>query len=218
MKILDTIGKKYNTDKCSYHHNYLNKYQKYLQFSRDAKIKILEIGVLGGSSLNMWSEYFYNSEIIGVDINNECKKYATDKIKIEIGNQSDLNFLKYLVDKYKYFDLIIDDGSHLNEDVLNSFNFLFNYVKAQGMYVVEDVSCSYWQEYGGGLKKNNSIIEYFKNTLDEVNFFGEKIKDNDYIRNDILLLEKFKASHQYHVGFDIESINFLNSLILITKR
>lgn len=126
MKILDTIGKKYNTDKCSNHHNYLNKYQKYLPFLRNAKIKILEIGVLNGSSLNMWSEYFYNAEIIGLDINKECLQYNKDKIAIEIGNQNDENFLNYIVDKYKNFDLMIDDGSHINDDVLKTFNSLLD--------------------------------------------------------------------------------------------
>lgn len=219
MKILDSIGKRNGTDKSSKFHDYLNKYEKYLPFPRDKKLNILEIGVLRGESLKTWEEYFYNSNVIGIDINQDCKIYESGKIKIEIGDQTDENFLNWVCSKHGPFDLIIDDGSHMNEHMLLSFKYLFKNLKNQGVYVIEDVVCSYWPEFGGGLKSEKSVVENFKNRIDEVNFFGEKVNSNNYcMRNDSVLLEQFKQKPEKYVGTEIESLNFLNSIIIITKR
>jgi hypothetical protein len=75
MSVLNEIGLKNNTDKSSTIHDYLKKYEKYFPFKRDDKITLLEIGVLNGSSVKSWKEYFVNANIIGVDINPDCKKY-----------------------------------------------------------------------------------------------------------------------------------------------
>ena len=40
------------------------------------------------------------------------EEFEEEQIKVEIGDQSDLNFLKFIVDKYGPFDIIIDDGPH----------------------------------------------------------------------------------------------------------
>ena len=87
MSTLNDIAKYYGTDKSDEVHNYCVKYEKYLPFNRYDKIKILEIGILDGKSLKTWKEYFYNSEIVGIDITPECKKYEEDNIKIFINSQ-----------------------------------------------------------------------------------------------------------------------------------
>ena len=42
---LETIGKKYGTDKCSMAHNYLNKYEIFLKKFHDKRVRVLELGV-----------------------------------------------------------------------------------------------------------------------------------------------------------------------------
>ena len=220
MSILNEIGVKNNTDKSSIIHDYLKKYEKYFPFKRTDKITLLEIGILNGESLRTWKDYFVNAKIIGIDINPECKKHEEERIHIEIGDQSDESFLKNITNKYGSFDLIVDDGSHINSHVITSFKFLFNFVKSQGLYVVEDSCTSYWWDYEGGLKKEGTSIEFFKNIIDEVNFGGE-LTDNFisvHARRDDLLFNQFKRKGYENFGMYIESINFLNSLILITKR
>jgi RHS repeat-associated protein len=64
---LDEIGLKFGTDKSSIYHNYLPFYERY----RNEPMKLLEIGVAGGASLAMWTEYFPNSAIVGADIDPE---------------------------------------------------------------------------------------------------------------------------------------------------
>lgn len=217
---LDSIAKKYGTDKSSEIHNYCTKYEKYLPFQRSDSIRILEIGVLSGQSLKTWSDYFYNSEVIGIDINPDCSRYASNRISIEIGSQTDKSFLTRVFNKYGYFDLIIDDGSHVNSDVIFSFNVLFDYLNSGGVYVVEDSVTSYWPHFGGGLLSLNNSVEFFKRLCDNVNFNGIEYIENPnevWWRKESNLIP-FSKKVQPNCRIDIESINFLNSLILITKR
>lgn len=220
MNTLNEIGLNNGTDKSSMIHDYLNKYEKYFPFKRTDEIKILEIGVLGGQSVKTWKTYFTNSQITSIDINPDCKKYEENGISIEIGNQTDESFLDYIAKKYGPFDIILDDGSHINSHVIKSFKFLFQHLKSKGIYVVEDACTSYWSDYGGGLRKENSSIEFFKTIIDEVNFGGELMENfvSVHARRDDLLIEQFKRKGYKNFGMDIESINFLNSIVLITKR
>jgi hypothetical protein len=218
MEELDRIAKKYGTDKSSDIHNYCEKYEKYIKFKREEKLNILEIGVSEGKSVKMWSEYFPNSNIVGLDILPECKKYEKNNIKIMIGSQDDDLVLKKIVDTYGSFDIIIDDGSHLQHHMLYSFNYLIDYLKEGGQYILEDTCCSYWGSHGGGFKKDGTSIEYFKNMVDDVNFRGILQKDNlpTNRREDTLI--KQINTESINIRTDIESINFMNSIIILTKR
>ncbi len=219
MKRLDEIARENGTDKSSEIHNYCDKYEKYLKFERNQQIKILEIGVLAGSSVKTWSEFYPNSIVVGIDINPHCKVYEQDRIKIEIGSQDDYDFLSSVVEKYGEFDLIIDDGSHLQQHVLKSFNFLFPYLKNGGTYIVEDSCCAYWPSFGGGLRVDGSSIEHFKSLIDDVNFNGslcDNFEPTHARRED--MLEQTAYVKSSGIRTDIESINFLNSIVIITKR
>jgi hypothetical protein len=220
MSILNEIGIKYGTDKSSLIHDYLRKYEKYIPYKREDKLKILEIGVLNGGSTRTWKEYFYNSEIIGIDINPECKIHEEERIKIEIGSQIDDVFLREVSEKYGPFDMILDDGSHINSHVIFSFQKLFPFLKSQGIYIVEDVCTSYWNEYGGKLRMEGTMIEYFKNIIDEVNYFGEwqEHHPNIHARSEETLDYQFKLKGYDYMGTKIESINFFNSFIIINKK
>lgn len=221
--MLDNLGLTL-TDKASPVHDYLRKYEKYFPFQRDANLKILEIGVQTGGSLKLWKQYYTNSKIIGIDINPRSKEHEEDRITIEIGSQFDSDFLKYIANKYGPFDIIIDDGSHFNQHIIFSFENLFEYLKPQGIYVVEDSVTSYWIEFGGGLNEPNSVISYFKNRIDEVNFYGERLESpysnmiGQHARKDSLLIDQMQRKGYNAIGFDIESINFLNSIIIVRKR
>lgn len=220
MSNLNEIAKKYGTDKSSDVHNYCNKYAKYFMFERYAEIKILEIGVLDGNSLKTWKDYFYNAKIVGIDINPDCSQYVEERISVEIGDQTDPEFLKKVVEKHGPFDLILDDGSHMNDHVVFTFKELFPTLKNGGTYVVEDCGTSYWESYGGGRYKEDSMIEYFKGVVDEVNFFGEWQEDIDVLhaRREDLLIPQFERKGYNYIGTGIESLNFLNGIIIITKR
>lgn len=219
MSTLDRIAKSHGTDKSSEIHNYCVKYEKYLPFNRYDEINILEIGVLDGKSLLTWKEYFYRSHILGIDINSDCKKYEESRITVEIGSQDDPIFLSQISLKYGPFDMILDDGSHMNNHQIYSFQQLWSHVKSGGVYLIEDVGCSYWSDYGGGYLSQNSTMEYFKSLSDDVNFRGLMNMDyhNVHARREDVLTE---LSNRVQPGCltDIESITFLNGIIILIKK
>ena len=105
--------------------HYFPVYEKHFKPLTDRPIKILEIGILNGGSLQMWKEYFgENISIVGLDIGSHCKNYEESQINVEIGSQYDSIVLDDLIYKYKNFDIIIDDGSHISEHIIFSFNHL----------------------------------------------------------------------------------------------
>jgi hypothetical protein len=108
----------------------------------------------------------------------------------------------------------------MNNHVIFSFKNLFSSVKSGGVYIVEDCCASYWSHYRGERYGKDTMIEYFKGVVDEVNFFGEwqEKHDNLHARRDDLLIEQFKNKGYNYIGTQIESLNFMNGIILITKR
>ena len=160
-------------------HWYTQHYQRHFKPFRLKRIKILEIGIggyqdsmAGGDSLRMWRSYFPNAEIHGLDIIDKTE-HSEGNIHIHVGSQVDLTFLDELIRKHGPFDIIIDDGSHINEHVICSFEHLFlNGLAENGIYVVEDTQTSYWDDYGGisdKLDNEVTMMNYFKKLVDVVN-------------------------------------------------
>ena len=103
---------------------------------------------------------------------------------------------------------------------INTFEKLFPRIKPGGVYVVEDVCTSYWEQYDGGYLKQDSSMEYFKRLTDDVNFRGLENFENPqgvWHRRESNLKELSERIQPY-CRTDIESINFLNGIIIITKR
>jgi len=135
----------YNTDK--YQHGFINVYEPYFNQMLDSK-NILEIGVYFGGSLQYLSDKFTNAKIYGMDIEDKSI-YDTDKIKTYIGDQekrTDLN--NFLNETNVEFDIIIDDGGHTMKQQQVSLGVLFNKVRSGGLYILEDLHTSRFDNYG----------------------------------------------------------------------
>lgn len=134
MKTLQEIYKNNKSDKGSVH-SYIDEYAKLFEYIRHDALKVLEIGIgsLGHPSLTMWSEYFTNAQIYGVDI--ELFLSNSDKISTFKMSQTDPNIAKISQE----FDVIIDDGSHYVQDQVESFNLLWPLLSKNGIYVIEDI-------------------------------------------------------------------------------
>lgn len=174
---LEMLAIKHGTDKWG--HSYIKHYEQYFARLRKQSLNILEIGIggyndpkSGGSSLRMWQDYFPNSTIYGIDVYD--KKFHNDKrIKTFIGSQNDPDFLKRVATNIGLIDIIIDDGSHINEHVLTSFNILFPYLVDGGFYIIEDVQTSYWPQDGGNWKDLNdpgTTMFMLKSLVDGLNY------------------------------------------------
>lgn len=111
-------------------------------------VKILEIGVSFGGSLELWRQYFTHrdSVIVGIDANPNCFQFDDPErdIHVRIGKQQDEQFLRSVVEEFGPFDIILDDGSHIPAFTLASFRFLFLHGLADGgAYLVEDLHTCY---------------------------------------------------------------------------
>jgi len=129
MENLDVIFNKYDTDKNTFFHNYTRQYNTLLNDFRDKPIKYLEIGVLNGGSVKAFRETFKKSTcILGLDIDNRCKAYENveNNIFIEIGDATDRNFIEKITNKYGSFDIVLDDASHTNKDVIKSTSLVYD--------------------------------------------------------------------------------------------
>jgi demethylmacrocin O-methyltransferase len=118
----------------------------------------------------MWKAYFRRSRIVGIDIYEKSPALKEDRIDIRQCNQTDSEALQRLSDEYGGFDIIIDDGSHLNADVIKTFQILFPVLRNKGIYAIEDTQTSYWSTWGGGIDSAQSSMRFFKSLVDGLNY------------------------------------------------
>ena len=150
--------------------HYFPVYEKHFKPLTDKPIKILEIGILNGGSLQMWRKYFHpDSVIVGIDINPDCKVHEEDGVHVRIGDQSDPEFLQSLIDEFGKFDLVIDDGSHHVSHVNKTFQFLYPKIQNTGIYLIEDTHAAYWSSHGGSMDNPETINNVSKSMVDKIN-------------------------------------------------
>jgi hypothetical protein len=169
---------------------YPDAYHRHFSRFQGSPVTMLEIGVLGGGSLQMWRTYFGpQSRIIGLDIDPECREHAGAGIEIFIGDQADGSFLEALVDEVGPIDIVVDDGGHEKEQQITSFEVLFPRLSPSGVYVCEDVHSSYLPSFGPGRfgqPHDGSFMAYTKERLDDLHaWFSEGAEPSDFTRSTI---------------------------------
>ncbi len=166
--------------------HYFPIYEKWFKDFRGKDLVFVEIGVDKGGSLQMWKNYFgEKAKIVGIDINENCKKFEEEQISVEIGSQEDENFWTDFKQKYPRVDILLDDGGHEMNQQIVTFRQMFPHIKDGGIYMCEDCHTSYWPEYKGGLHHPDTYIEFAKALVDVINAFhtGEGLKPNYFTVN-----------------------------------
>jgi len=170
---LTRLGRFYGTNKAYPDFMYTPHYEKYLRSRRWQPLRILEIGIggysqgTGGSSLRMWRTYFPRAHVFGIDI--EPRDLREPRITTYCGSQSDPAFLERVVAEIGAPDVVIDDGSHRSADIITSFETLYPHLASGGLYVIEDLHCSYNPDYGGGPPgSEHTSVELVKDLVDRV--------------------------------------------------
>lgn len=193
--------------------HYLFAYQEILgKYAEKGKpVNLLEIGVQNGGSLQLWKKFLpKGSQIYGVDIEPDCQKidFKDKNIHFFPGDGASPDFWANNM-KDITFDIIIDDGSHMCPDVINSFELLFPLkLNMGGTYIVEDLHTSYKAEYLGGYKKKESSIEYFKNLIDYLNFNYIELPPN---------FDKESLEPLIDLNKQIKRVSFYDSICAIEK-
>lgn len=190
-------------------HHYIPLYDRYFAPYRGQKIRFLEIGIGRGGSLQMWRKYFGDEAIIfGIDIDPECAKYNGQSAQVRIGSQIDEAFLDSVVQEMGGVDIILDDGSHHMKHIPATLKHLFPLLNQGGIYMVEDLHTSYWENYGGGY---NSKLNFFKFLLPLIHdihrwYHATGVKQPSvskdcsgiHIHDSIVVLEKNKVYEPTH--------------------
>ncbi|MGV8049474.1 MAG: class I SAM-dependent methyltransferase [Anaerolineaceae bacterium] len=199
---------------------YINEWDRIFYPYRDDPINLFEIGIQNGGSLEIWAKYFTNAnKIIGCDIDEKCRElsFADPRIELLVGDANTDEIQEKVLEKAPKYDLIIDDGSHKSSDVIRSFSRYFPYLEDNGVYVVEDLHASYWQDFEGGLFDPTSSISFFKRLADIVN--AEHWRNNQsregYLSK---FIDNLQISFSENDLYRIHSIEFLNSVCIIKKR
>jgi Methyltransferase domain len=178
-----------------YGQTYLDVYEGFLHHLRTQRINLLEIGVLKGKSVRLWKRYFPKGHIYGVDIDPACRQYEEARISIEIGSQADVRVLERVCERAAApFDVVVDDGSHINRHIIASFSFLFPRLKPGGLYIIEDLGASYGFDPGfdvrnhpgwPGMHYNDPHDDLTNRRSDMDAFFATLISDLDHLRGGI---------------------------------
>ncbi|KAF0206974.1 MAG: hypothetical protein FD139_3631 [Methylocystaceae bacterium] len=159
-------------------------YERYFEEFKERSTNLFEIGVggydkpeEGGGSLRMWKKYFKYGKVYALDFYDKSS-HAENGITIYRGSQDDEVLLNKIADDMGRLDIILDDGSHICEHVIKSFEILFPRLNEGGIYIVEDIGTSYWPSCGGSesLDDPNTSMAYFKRIADGINSFAFKHK------------------------------------------
>src|SRR5262249_1865342 len=138
-------------------------------------------------SLEIYDQFFPNAKmIVGVDIEKLCAglAYESDRVSVIVGDAGDRNTKERILQLSDRFDVIVDDGSHKSGDIIEAFLLYFPLLVPGGIYVVEDLVCSYWQGWEGGLFHERSSLAFFKTLVEVVNaeHWGIKQGPRDLLR------------------------------------
>jgi hypothetical protein len=180
---------------------------------------MIEIGIDQKKSLLTWLEYFPNAFIYGIDIRVASSGPRHKIFKADQSNAVELeSIIKNEISHPVFF--IVDDGSHIPEHQIASFNYLFsNTLMPGGVYIIEDIETSYWITNGiygyptnYGYRHSKSIIEIFKDLVDEINneFLNQQAKN--------LQDERLGSDLSVMARSSISSITFGQNCIIIVKK
>jgi len=124
---------------------HLLEFYRWLLSSMAVPRSILEIGVKGGGSTALWKALFPSATVVGMDIKlrpSLTAEPSADGVVYLKGDQTDVARLREIAAAHGPFDLVIDDGSHVNEHQETTIRALLPTVRPGGFYVVEDIHAS----------------------------------------------------------------------------
>ena len=196
-------------------HHYFPVYDWHLSRFKNTNPVVVEIGVAGGGSLDIWRNYFGpDARIIGVDINERCKNLEKEGYEIYVGDQGDPAFLDYLVEKIGEADIIIDDGGHTAAQCISTFQKLYPIVSPNGVFITEDVHTAIIPRYVDTME-GTTFLDMAKGVAEKVNWWH--ITPNNY---------RFKQTPSSREGeVEVPSIvrsvwgvSFYDSMVVFEKR
>ena len=199
--------------------HYFDIYDHCLSRFYDKKISFLEIGIQSGGSIEVAQKLFDpKSSLSGLDIDPRCSDISNilKDVKIYIGSQVDEQLLnKIATDHNKNFDVIIDDGSHIQSHMIFTFTRMFQFINDGGIYLIEDTHTNYspsHQESFFGI----GLYDYFKGLSERLNL--DYMDPASRQRYKIPRNQRDKRDYHNDINHFIFSIEFFDSIIAIRKK
>ena len=136
-------------------------YERHLERFVGSAPRILEVGVYSGGSLQMWLDYFgEGTHVYGVDIDPVCRRFASDRVSVVIGDQADPRFWDDFRRDHGPVDVVIDDGGHEPDQQIATLEGLLPHIRAGGVYVCEDIH--------GALQPFHAYLDVLSHGLSDV--------------------------------------------------
>jgi hypothetical protein len=199
---------------------YLPVYERLLASLAGTSPSMLEIGIQNGGALEIWARSLPDARhVIGCDINPQCGQleFEDTRISVVIGDANSDETQAAIAALAPRLNFIVDDGSHTSHDIIHSFVRYFPCLIDGGIFVAEDLHCSYWEDFEGGLFHPASSMAFFKRLADVINHEHWGVP---CARADALSF----FARTYGVIFDeqalahIHSVEFINSMCVIHKQ
>jgi len=194
-------------------HSYGYTYHELFRRFRFRNIKLLEIGVFKGDSLLAWRAFFPFGTVVACDI--EPKQHlAFKRTRVHRIDQGSSTDLARLCQDEAPFDIIIDDGSHLSKHQISTFYLLFDHLKSDGVYVIEDVQTSFWPGIVAQVSWDGTTIDdpKFTNTC-----VGEFLELSKYLNHAEFVSLNGVDTARISVAKRIRRIAFEHNLIIVMK-
>jgi cephalosporin hydroxylase len=131
-------------------HSYLDLYQTLLINKKETAKNVLEVGIQTGGSIKLWSDFFNNANVYGLDIIDmddvwdELKNKDNIKLYTGIDAYDDDFFKENFLDNNVKFDFMIDDGPHSLESMVKFIILYSQLMTEDGILIVEDVQSWDW--------------------------------------------------------------------------
>ena len=187
---LEDIVDNSRTDKNTTH-SYLPLYQKLLINKKETAKNVLEVGILRGGSIKLWSDFFTNANVYGLDIMdiNDVWEDIKNKEKIILHTSSnaynDDFFITHFLNKNIKCDFLLDDGPHTLESMKDFIKLYSQIMTDDGILIIEDVQHWDWinlltNEVPENLKQFVKIYDLRpnKNRYDDIVFTIDKSNVN----------------------------------------
>lgn len=170
---LTALADSEGTDKGLQRHMYTRVYDDLFSARRTYIKYVLELGLLvhakqrrirsatdfSAPSLNMWSSYFPEAKVFGLD-NKNFSSASGPRTPIIQADQGVRDELEQVTAVAPYFDIIIDDALHASYHQQVSFSYLFSIVSGHGFYVFEDLHYQpEWAETRAPVGKTLAYLE-----------------------------------------------------------
>lgn len=212
-------ARKYSSDKWEH---YFEIYDQLLsRYYGVAGTRYLEIGVQNGGSLEVMRLLLgREAQITGLDIDPQCAAIGLEESgvadEIYIGSQADAELLQILGREAGPFDVVLDDGSHQQSDMVTTFLQLFPVLKQGGVYIIEDTHTNHYPTHQQSFM-GIGLYDYFKGLAERltIDFMEPRLSLGRYKEP---REQRAPMARVHDIGSEIFSIQFYDSLIAIQKK